>query len=79
MFIYQHESGNNPRAENSIGCYGIGQDCNGVVKDLCGSDYQCQNEYFTSYMKNRYGSWAKAKAFWLAAVPINGKDVGNWW
>ena len=78
-FIYHKESGNNPLATNSIGCYGIGQDCNGVVKDRCGSNYQCQDEYFTSYMLRRYGSWLAAKQFWLSRVPINGNDVGHWW
>jgi len=79
MFIYQHESGNDPSKENSIGCFGIGQDCNGIVKNRCGVDYACQDEYFTDYMKRRYGSWEIAKAFWLSRVPIKGKDVGNWW
>ena len=78
-FIYQHESGNRPTAKNSSGCYGLGQDCNGIVENLCGADYACQDAFFTRYMQNRYHSWAKAKAFWQARVPINGKDVGNWW
>lgn len=79
MFIYMHESNNDPTRMNSIGCYGIGQDCNGIVYNLCGADYTCQDEYFTNYMKKRYGSWENAKAFWLACVPINGHSVGNWW
>lgn len=79
LWLYHHESGNNPDRTNSIGCYGLGQDCNGIVRDLCGADYACQDEYFTSYMLRRYGSWEAAKAFWLARVPINGVDYGNWW
>ena len=79
-FIYQHESGNNPTAKNSIGCYGLGQDCNGIVETLCGPDYACQDAFFTDYLNRRYhGSWVEAMNFWLARVPINGKDVGNWW
>lgn len=77
-FIYCHESGNNPGAINSGGCRGLGQACPGS-KLPCGNDYACQDQWFTSYMLQRYGTWEKAQAFWLARVPINGKDVGNWW
>lgn len=77
-FIYAKESGNNPAAINSSGCRGLGQACPGT-KLTCGDDYACQDAWFTNYMKNRYGTWTKAKAFWLARVPINGKDVGHWW
>lgn len=78
-FIYHKESTTNPAAENHLGCYGLGQDCNGIVKERCGADYKCQDAFFTDYMERRYGSWQKAKAFWLARVPINGRDVGHWW
>jgi hypothetical protein len=30
-------------------------------------------------MQRRYKTWQNAKAHWIARVPINGKDVGNWW
>lgn len=63
MFIYQHESGNNPAAVNSIGCRGLGQACPGS-KLPCGDDYACQDAYFTAYMTNRYGTWANARAWW---------------
>lgn len=63
-FIYAHESGNNPNATNPHGCYGLGQDCNGVVRHACGADYACQDAYFTSYAMRRYGSWENALAFW---------------
>jgi hypothetical protein len=82
LFIYQHESGNNPARVNSIGCKGLGQDCNGKLPSVCPdwqTDYACQDEFFTNYMLHRYGSWTKAKAFWVARVQINGRDVGNWW
>lgn len=78
-FIYCKESTNTAHKYNSIGCYGLGQDCNGIVEKQCGADYACQDDFFTNYMLRRYGSWEKAKAFWQARVPINGKDVGNWW
>jgi len=80
MFIYMHESGNNPARRNSYGCVGLGQDCNGIIYKICPSlEYTCEDNYFTSYMLKRYKTWASAKAFWLARTPINGKDVGNWW
>lgn len=63
-FIYAHESGNNPNATNPNGCYGLGQDCNGRVRTLCGADYACQDAFFTNYAMARYGSWAGALAFW---------------
>ena len=69
-YIYSKESGNNPNATNPNGCYGIGQDCNGVVRSQCGADYACQDEYFTSYATRRYGSWDGALAFWQA---------NGWW
>ena len=65
-FIYAHESGNNPNATNPNGCYGLGQDCNGRVRALCGADYACQDAYFTNYAMSRYGSWENALAFWQA-------------
>lgn len=69
-FIYSHESGNNPNSTSPRGCYGLGQDCNGVVRAQCGADYACQDAYFTGYMTRRYGSWDAAAAFWQA---------NGWW
>lgn len=65
MFIYMHESGNNPAAVNSIGCRGLGQACPGS-KLPCGNDYACQDAYFTNYAMQRYGSWEAAYSFWLS-------------
>lgn len=69
-FIYARESGNNPNATNPNGCYGLGQDCNGVVRNQCGADYACQDAYFTAYAMRRYGSWENALAFW---------QTHHWW
>jgi len=63
-YIYARESGNNPNAVSPNGCYGLGQDCNGVVRIQCGADYDCQDAYFTNYAMRRYGSWESALAFW---------------
>lgn len=82
QFIYFKESSNRLDAENAYGCKGLGQDCNGRLHIECPNwktDYNCQDAFWERYMKSRYGSWVKAKAFWLARVPINGRDVGNWW
>lgn len=71
MFIYMHESGNNPGAINpNGGACGLGQalPCSKMGCSL--SDYACQDAFFTNYMLNRYGSWENAKAFWQA---------NRWW
>lgn len=68
-FIYQHESGNNPNAVNSIGCRGLGQACPGS-KLPCGADYACQDAWFTNYAMTRYGSWEAAYQFWVQ---------NHWW
>lgn len=64
-YIYMKESGCRTTAVNSIGCRGIGQACPGT-KLPCGADYACQNQWFTNYAMQRYGSWYKAYQFWLA-------------
>ncbi len=81
-FIYFKESTNRLDAHNSSGCKGLGQDCNGQLVIDCPNwqtDYPCQDVYFKKYMQHRYKTWMAAKAHWLARVPINGRDVGNWW
>jgi len=76
VFIYFKESSNNPNATNPGGCYGLGQDCNGLVKDKCGADYACQDAFFTAYMIRRYTTWSAAKSFWLSKC---GTREGCWW
>lgn len=66
-FIYARESGNNPGAINAgSGACGLGQalPCSKMPCSL--SDYACQDNFFTQYMLNRYGSWENARAFWLS-------------
>lgn len=70
-FIYAKESGNDPAAVNRYsGACGLGQalPCSKMPCSL--SDYACQDNFFTSYMLGRYGSWENAQAFWLSH---------NWW
>ena len=81
-FIYLKESTNRLEAENQYGCKGLGQDCNGALEPECPNwrtDYTCQDNFWEKYMQRRYKTWSAAKAHWEARVPINGKDVGNWW
>ena len=81
-FIYDNESSNRLDAVNEIGCVGLGQDCNGALPIACPNwrtDRPCQDAFWEDYMKRRYGTWAAAKAHWLARVPINGEDRGYWW
>lgn len=68
LYIYQHESGNNPTRANSAGCLGLGQACPGSkLLAVCPTlDYACEDAYFTSYAVRRYGSWAGAYAFWIS-------------
>ena len=72
MFIYMHESGNNPLARNSAGCLGIGQACPGSkLLAVCPTlDYACEDQFFTRYMLGRYKTWENAYAFWVA---------NHWW
>lgn len=70
-FIYMKESGNNPQAVNSIGCVGIGQDCNGqLIKECPDLSYSCEDAFFTRYAEARYGGWVQAYQAWLSK---------NWW
>jgi hypothetical protein len=68
LYIYQHESGNNPTRANSAGCLGLGQACPGSkLLAVCPTlDYACEDNFFTGYALSRYGSWAGAYSFWLS-------------
>ncbi len=68
LFIYNHESGNNPTRRNGAGCLGLGQACPGSkLLAVCPTlDYACEDNFFTNYAIGRYGSWAGAYAFWLS-------------
>ena len=71
MYIYQHESGNNPYAVNpSSGACGLGQalPCSKMPCEL--GDYACQDKWATDYMIGRYGSWINAYNWW---------QQHNWW
>lgn len=81
-YIFRRESSNRLDAENKYGCKGLGQDCNGRLVVECPNwktDRKCQEAFFDRYVVRRYGDWDTAKKFWDARVPINGRDVGNWY
>lgn len=66
QYIYQHESGCRTNAVNSIGCAGLGQACPGSKLPCSLSDWVCQDNYFSNYAIQRYGSWQNAYNFWLS-------------
>ncbi len=71
QYIYFKESSGNQYAINkSSGACGLGQalPCSKLPCEL--SDYNCQDVWFTNYMKNRYGSWTNAMQF---------HKVNGWW
>lgn len=72
-YIFMRESTWRPRATNSWGCIGLGQDCNHALSAICPNwegDVVCQIQYFNSYALHRYGSWDNAMTFW---------NIHNWW
>lgn len=75
-YIYGMESGGrvvgncSTTARNPGGCYGIGQACPASKVAQCGTNYSCQNAWFSSYAIDRYGSWASAYSFHKA---------NGWW
>lgn len=94
-FIYQHESGNVACKINggAIDCNyngnracGIGQalPCQKLTAICNLSDYACQDNWFTNYMKERYGSWSAAKQFWQCIGMCSNKygttyKANTWW
>jgi hypothetical protein len=68
-YIFSHESSNRLNAVNSIGCYGLGQDCNNALANECPNwqtDLDCQLRFWDKYAIRRYKSWANAYQFWVA-------------
>ena len=68
LYIYDHESGNNPEAVNSSsGACGLGQaePCSKLSSVCSLSDYACQDAWFTRYMEERYGTWEAAYEHWI--------------
>lgn len=80
--ILKKEAGYRYDAMNEQGCGGFPQACPSS-KMGCPLDETgiiCQADYFVGYIVRRYnGSPIQAWEFWQARVPINGKDVGNWY
>jgi TP901 family phage tail tape measure protein len=81
--LIQNESSWNPNAQNpGSTAFGLYQFLDstwsgtGIAKS---SDPGVQTEAGLRYITNRYGTPAKALAFWNRKVPINGKNVGHWY
>lgn len=73
-WIFQRESSMNIHATNGK-YYGLGQLDKDYYQQLCGKPWNETNEAdqvkaATAYMKQRYNTWDKAKAFWQA---------NGWW
>lgn len=68
IFIYNHESGNDPKRWNTSGCVGLGQACPASkLLAVCPTlDYACEDRWFTNYAISRYGSWYNAYRWWIA-------------
>lgn len=97
--IYHHESGNvackynNGTAAGGIDCNyngyracGIGQalPCQKLTAVCHLSDYTCQDNWFTTYMQQRYGTWAKAWEYWNCTGYCTNKygtiyKTTTWW
>lgn len=85
QYIYEHESNDEPCKYNDgsptgkIDCdyngeraCGIGQSlpCSKLRNECDLDNYECQDNWFTRYMQNRYGSWVAAMQF---------HKQNNWW
>lgn len=67
LYIYMHESGNDPTRWNTSGCLGLGQACPASkLLAVCPTmDYGCEDAWFTQYAFSRYGGWVQAQQWWL--------------
>ena len=86
LFIYNHESGNNPTKWNSSGCLGLGQACpaSKLLAVCPNMDYACEDNWFTGYMSQCYGTWEAAQAYWLCTGSCTNKygttyKTATWW
>lgn len=67
-YIFSHESSGRLDAVNSIGCKGLGQDCNGRLEIDCPNwrtDLNCQLAFWDRYAQARYKTWQNAYNFWV--------------
>lgn len=67
LYIYMHESGNDPKRWNGSGCVGLGQACPASkLTAVCPNlDYACEDNWFTQYAYSVYGGWQQAYNHWL--------------
>lgn len=78
--LITNESGWNPFATNDgSGACGLGQALPCSKMECENWDYECQVNWVADYIQDRYENPTKAWNHWLARVPIDGRDVGNWY
>jgi murein DD-endopeptidase MepM/ murein hydrolase activator NlpD len=83
--LWEHESNWNPTIGNlaGSGAYGIPQALPASKMASEGADWatnpDTQIRWGLKYIASAYGSPSAAWAHWQARVPINGRDVGNWY
>lgn len=80
--LIQHESGYQSQVANkNSGACGIFQayPCSKLLAVCPDMSEDCQIAWGLNYIENRYQSPSKAWKHWLAKVPVDGKDVGNWY
>lgn len=78
--LISHESGFNALAMNpKSGACGLFQavPCSKMGCEL--PDIDCQIKWGLNYIAQRYQTPSQAWAFWKSRVPVNGKDLGNWY
>ena len=77
--LVNNESGWNPHADNpTSSAAGLFQKMTNLHGPL-EPTIEGQIMWGLNYIKDRYGSPSQALAHWRRRVPLNGRDVGNWY
>lgn len=81
LFIYEHESGNDPTKYNSSGCVGLGQACpaSKLLTECPTLDYTCEDNFFDNYANVRYGGWEQAYELGMSRGTTGINDGWGWW
>ena len=78
--LVQKESGWRVSVKNpSSGACGLAQEYPCGKSGCTITDGVCQLKWQYSYVTQRYGGYQQALTFWKARVPVNGRDMGNWY
>lgn len=85
IVLWDHESGWDPTIKNPYSeAFGIPQamvNMHGLVGTAYMTSWKAQIDWGLNYIKNNsnFHNPREAWAFWQRRVPINGRDVGNWY